>query len=74
MKQDWETEKFKYERELLENHEGQNAIIKQIEESKEQVKQLEDKIREFERQKRLVETELEDLKVDKKIKLKTLSD
>ena len=37
MQQEWEAEKRKYERELQETHEGQNAIISQIEESKENV-------------------------------------
>lgn len=74
MQQEWEGEKRKYERELQETHEGQGAIIQQIEESKAQVQKLDNKAKEFERQKRLVETELEDLQVDKKIKLKELSD
>lgn len=60
MKQEWEAEKHKIERELQETHEGQNAIIKQIEESKIAVKKLEDSIKESDRQKRLVENELED--------------
>ena len=74
MQHEWEAEKRKYEMELQETHEGQNAIIQQIEESKDLVGKLEGKAKDIERQKRLVETELEDLKVDKKIKLKELSD
>lgn len=74
MKQEWEAEKRNFERELQENHEGQSAIISQIEESKTHVAKLERKIKEIEGQHRLVQTELEDCMVDKKIKLKELSD
>ena len=74
MKQDWEAEKRKFERDLQEKHEGQNAINLQIEESKTQVNKLERKIKEVEGQHRLVETALEDCLADKKIKLKELSE
>jgi len=49
MQQEWDNEKQRYERELHETSEGQNAIIKQIEESKEGVHKLENKIHDYER-------------------------
>jgi predicted nucleic acid-binding Zn-ribbon protein len=54
MKQEWEAEKRNFERELQENHEGQSAIISQIEESKTHVAKMERKIKEIEGQHRLV--------------------
>lgn len=74
MKQEWETEKRKFERDLQEKHEGYNAIVSQIEESKTHVNKLERKIKDVESQLRHVETALEDCLVDKKIKLKELND
>ena len=49
MKQDWQAEKAKYERELQATHEGHKAILGQIDESKKAVARLESKIKEIER-------------------------
>ena len=49
MKQEWQAEKAKYERELQATHEGHKAILGQIDESKKAVSRLESKIKEIER-------------------------
>ena len=45
----WQAEKQGYERELHEKHEGYNAIISQIEDSKDKVFRLEGKVSDLER-------------------------
>lgn len=72
MQREWEQEKSKFERELQESHEGHQAIIDKIETSKEQVIQLESKTKDVERNRVLVDTELEGLREDKQIKLNQL--
>ena len=65
MQQEWEDEKRRHDRDLKATHDGHNAIIKKIEESKDQVQKLESKIKEAERNKVYVDNELETLREDK---------
>ncbi len=72
MQREWEDERDKYERELQESHDGHQAIIDKIDTSKESVYKIQNKIKEVERNKVMVDTEIEGLREDKQIKLNQL--
>ena len=74
MQADWEKEKKAYEDDEKEIAQGRQAIVEQIQESKDSQKKLELKIKDLERRLRQEQNDLEDTQVDLKIKKKELND
>ena len=74
MDKEWRDEQAAFENEEQEATEGQTAILKQIEEAKEKVKKLTQRHKDLDKQLRREQTEVEDFRVDKKIKLQEFND
>ena len=74
LEKEWQEEKKAFQSEEQEETEGQNAILRQIEDSKEKYKKLTQRHAELDKSVKREQTYSEDLLIDKKIKLKELSD